>query len=68
MSIRDLIKPNVMTPLQRQVVDLDMCPHCHKKTLRYAYSCELFSAWQCTDCNRVYILDEPGASDSANEQ
>lgn len=67
MSITDLIRPAVMTPLAQQVVERGMCSKCHKKTLKHVHSCEHFSSWQCTTCKHVFML-EPVPSDSAAGQ
>lgn len=58
MNISDYIKLATLTPLQEQVVDRDICPKCHSKTLNVPYVCEGQEWCQCTKCLRVYVRHE----------
>ena len=52
----DWIKPAVITKLQQQALDVNICPKCHTKTLADV-SVKGLIADQCTNCLCVYIKD-----------
>jgi ribosomal protein L37AE/L43A len=54
VSIFDWMKFQLMTPLQEQVVNLDVCTTCHTKTLRVAHVDTSGSWLQCTKCKTVF--------------
>ena len=43
--------------LQEKVLNLGLCPFCHKKTLLYCGAGEEFFHYNCTECDRFFVLE-----------
>ena len=52
------IPVKTMHALEQHVVSLGVCPKCHRKTLREAFSDKHFGRWMQCDvpCLHVYVL------------
>ena len=46
----------VMTPLQKHAAELNLCPHCHAKTLTEKSEGAGMRVLQCDKCIRSYVL------------
>lgn len=59
---KELFRHSVMTPLQQLVYELDVCAHCHKKTMRHVHTGGGMVFSQCETCKRVAVLPSNGGS------
>jgi hypothetical protein len=59
-----LLKTAVMSPLEERVANLDVCTHCHTKTLVQKHECDAGRFAQCSTCLRVFVLNHLPTGDA----